>query len=243
MNMSNIVTGSVTGLVDTSDLVRDAATIRRELALETGDVRRDVAKESHHVTDDAHRNADSAARDASANAIAAGRDAAAYYIADVAAQTQFAKDTARSQAWTEAKIDSGFIKVAGDTALSGAITNGHVALEAARSNGINGLAHAALGLQIAHEAAATRSMLQAQEIANLREKAEERYMKIVELEGDRKHCDRDYQRLDRSMQQNQWASLQSQLQMFGSDLQNTKQAVNNFGSGTATGGVISSNHA
>ena len=241
--MADIVTGTVSGMVDVSGLVRDSADIRRETALEAGDVRRDVAAEAHAITNDAHRNADSAARDASMNAIAAGRDAAAYYIADVAAQNQFATASARSQAWTEAKVDAGFIKVAGDTALQGAIINGHVALEAARSNGLNSLAHAALGLQIAQEAAATRTLMQAQEIANLREKAEERYMKLVELEGDRKNCERNYHNLDRSMQQNQWASLQSQLQMFNSDLQNTKQAVNNFGSGTANGGAITSNHA
>jgi hypothetical protein len=252
--MAEIVTGTVTGILDTSGLVRDSADIRREMALESGDVRRDVVREAFAVANQVHQasdvgqrdasfNASVAARDASFHGAEAARDASAYYIADVATQNQLAKEMTRSQAWTEAKVDAGFIKVAGDTQLAAAISQGITKLEAARSNGLNGLAHAALGLQISEQGAATRSLIQANAIADLREKAEERYMKIVELEGDRKHCDRDYRGLERSMQQNQWASLQNQMQNFNSDLQTTKQGVINFGSGTATGGAISSNHA
>jgi hypothetical protein len=252
--MADIVTGTVTGMVDVSGLVRDSADIRREQALESGDVRRDVVREAFAVANQVHQasdvgqrdsafNASVAARDASFHGAEAARDASAYYIADVATQNQLAKEMTRSQAWTEAKVDAGFIKVAGDTQLAAAISQGITKLEAARSNGLNGLAHAALGLQIAEQGALTRSLLQANTIADLREKAEERYMKIVELEGDRKHCDRDYDRLNTSIQHSQFQNLQTQLQMMNSDLQTTKQGVVNFGSGTATGGAISSNHA
>lgn len=230
--MADIVTGTVSGLVDVSDLVRDSADIRREAALEAGDIRRDVAKEAWHTSDIVN---------AASNV--GQRDASAYYIAEVAAATQTAKEIARSQAWTEAKIDSGFAKVAGDTALATAISNGITQLESARAQGANALQHAVLALQISNEGNTTRALINAGRIDELRDTSSERYSKIIELEGDRKHCDRDYDRLSHSMQQNQWASLQSQLQMMNSDLQTTKQGVVNFGSGTATGGAISSNHA
>jgi len=216
--MAEIVTGTVTGIVDTSGITRDIADVRRETALESGDVRRDIAADGRHTSDIIN-----------AASSAAARDASAFYIADVATQNQFATASARSQAWTEAKVDAGFIKVDSDTALASQIVQGQIALQAEVTRGAMALQHGVLTLQVAEQAAMTRSMLQANEIANLRSKSEERYTKLVELEGDRKHCDRDYQRLDRSMQQNQWASLQSQLQAFNSDLQSTRQGVINLG--------------
>jgi hypothetical protein len=230
--MSEIVTGTVSGLVDTSGITRDIADVRRETALEAGDIRYTVASKANHTTDVVN---------AASNV--GQRDASNYFIAETLAQTQTAKEIARSQAWTEAKIDAGFTKVAGDTALATAITNGVTQLESARAQGANALQHAVLALQISNEGNTTRALMNATRIDQLRDQSGERYTKIVELEGDRKHCDRDYDRLSHSMQQNQWASLQSQLQMMNSDLQTTKQGVVNFGSGTATGGAISSNHA
>lgn len=214
--MADIVTGTVSGMVDTSSLVRDAADIRRETALEAGEIRRDVALESHRVSEEV------------------SRDASSYYIAQNLAATQTAKEIARSQAWTEAKIDSGFIKVAGDTALASQIVQGSIALQGEVTRGAMALQHGVLTLQIANEANATRAMLQANLIADLRAASEERYMELVELKGDRKHCDREYARLSESMHQNQWASLQTQLQAMNSDLQVARQGVVNLGTMTGT---------
>lgn len=252
--MADIVTGTVTGMVDVSGLVRDSADIRRETALEAGEVRRDVVREAFAVANQVHAASDVGQRDAAYNASVgqrdsafnsaeAARDASNYFIADVAQQTQLGKEITRSQAWTEAKIDAGFIKVAGDTQLAAAISQGVTKLEAARTNGAMALQHGVLTLQVAEQGALTRSMLQANVIADLRAKSEERYMKIVELEGDRKHCDRDYDRLNQSIQHSQFQNFQTQLQLMNSDIQATRQGVINFGSGTATGGAISSNHA
>jgi hypothetical protein len=216
--MADIVTGTVTGMVDTSALVRDIADVRRETALEAGDVRKDIQAESHRVSEEA------------------SRDASNFYIANTAAATQNAKESARSQAWTEAKVDANFQATTGQINLSTAIATGVTALEAAKLNGAMALQHAVMSLQIANEATATRALLNANLIDELREKAEERYTKIVELEGDRRHC-------ERSAQLSQWATLQNQLQMMNSDLQSTKQSVTNFGTGTATGGAQTSNIA
>jgi hypothetical protein len=196
-------------MVDTSALVRDAADIRRETALEAGEIRRDVALESHRVSEEA------------------SHDASSYYIAQNLAATQTAKEIARSQAWTDAKIDSGFIKVAGDTALASQIVQGSIALQGEVTRGAMALQHGVLTLQIANEANATRSMLQANLIADLRATSEERYMRLVELEGDRRHC-------ERHASQNQWSSLQTQLQMMNSDLQAARQGVVNLGTMTGT---------
>jgi hypothetical protein len=212
--MADIVTGTVSGMVDVSGLVRD-----------TSDVRREVAQEAHHITDRV-----------SAESNVGQRDASAYFIAETQASTQNAKEVARSQAWTEAKIDAGFAKVAGDTALATAITNGVVALEAAKLNGANALQHALIAAQIAADGNATRALLNATRIDELRDQSGERYAKIVELENDAKYC-------NRHMQQSQFQTLQNQLQMMNSDLQTTKQNVISFGAGTATGGAQTSNVA
>src|ERR1035437_5870767 len=128
--MADIITGTVSGMVDTSQLVRDTADLRRETALEAGDIRRDVVKESRHVSDGVNLASNVGQRDASS-----------YFIAENLASTQTAKEAAKERAWIEAGMNAGFAKVAGDTALATAITNGHVALEAAKSNGVNSLAH------------------------------------------------------------------------------------------------------
>lgn len=210
--MSDIVTGTVTGMVDTSGLVRDHADIRRE-----------VASEAHHVTDSI-----------SAASNLGQRDASAYFIAETQAATQTAKEIARSQAWTEAKVDAGFVKVAGDTALASQIVQGSIGLEAERTRGAMALQHGVLTLQIANDGAATRALLQANTIADLRAKAEERYAEILELKSDRRHHDRDCDHLRNSLQQNQFASLQSQLQAMNSDIQVARQGVVNLGTMTGT---------
>lgn len=214
--MADIVTGTVSGMVDVSGLVRDAADIRRETALEAGDVRRDIQAESHRVSEEA------------------SRDASNYFVAETLAATQSAKEIARSQAWTEAKVDAGFAKVAGDTALASQIVQGSVALESERTRGAMALQHGIIALQIAQDGNATRAMLQAQLIDQLRNTSTERYTKIIEMEGDRKHCDRDYDNLRNSMQQNQMLALQNQLAMMNSDLQTAKQGVVNLGTMTGT---------
>jgi hypothetical protein len=224
--MADIVTGTVSGIVDTSGLVRDLADIRRETALEAGDVRRDVVKEAYHVADVVNSASNVGQRDASN-----------YYIAEAAAATQTAKEIARSQAWVEAKVDANFAATTGQINLSTAIATGVTQLEAAKTLGALSLQHAIMQAQIAQEASATRHLIQANRIDELRDTSGERYSKIVELEGDRRDCERNYHNLDRSFQQNQWATMQNQLQMMNSDLQATKQSVVNVGAGTATGGA------
>lgn len=228
--MADIVTGTVTGMVDTSALVRDTADIRRETALEAGDIRRDVAKEAHDLSDEVRSSSYQLHRDLDSSATAAASDAVKYFIASTQAATQSAKEAATAAAFNEAKIESGFIKSAGDAALATQIMQGSIGLEAERTRGAMALQHGVLTLQIAQDGNATRALIQANEIASLRDKSAERYAKIVELEGDRRHS-------ERSMQQNQWASFQNQLQALNSDIQTTKQGVVNFGSMAAGAGT------
>jgi hypothetical protein len=230
--MAEIVTGTVTGIVDTSGLTRDIADVRRETALEAGDIRRDVANEGRHTSDVVNSASNVGQRDASS-----------FFIAEQLSATQTAKEIARSQAWTEAKIDANFQATTGQINLASAVTSGVTQLEAAKLQGAMALQHGVLTLQIAQDGATTRALINGARIDELRDVAANRYTKIVELEGDRKHCDRDYDRLSHSMQQNQWASLQNQLQAMNSDLQSTRQSVISFGTGSATGGATTSNIA
>lgn len=210
--MAEIVTGTVTGIVDTAALVRDHS-----------DIRCDISNAAHHVND---------AISAASNL--GQRDASAYYIAETQASTQTAKEIARSQAWTEAKVDAGFIKVAGDTALASQVVQGHIAIEAERTRGAMALQHGVLTLQIATDGNATRALMQANVIADLREKAEERHAEILELRGHNRHLEHDCGHLHNSLQANQFSSLQNQLQMMNSDLQAARQGVINLGTMVGT---------
>jgi L-amino acid N-acyltransferase YncA len=220
--MSDIVTGTVSGMVDTSTLTRDIADVRRETALESGNIRRDVALESHRVSEEA------------------SRDASNFFIAETAAANQTAKEQAYATASTDAKVIAGFASVSKEASLQAAIAQVAASLESSKVASAIALGQHNLSTQIAAEGNATRALLQATEIANLRSTATERYSKLIELEADRKHSDREYDRLNNSLQQNQFASLQSQLQAMNSDLQTTKQGVVNFGSMGAGAGTQSS---
>jgi hypothetical protein len=192
--MADIVTGTVSGMVDTSGVTRDVADVRRELALE-----------SHRVSEEA------------------GRDASNYFIANTLAETQTAKEIARSQAWTEAKVDANFAATTGQINLATAITNGHVSLEAARTNAV----------VLASQATIT-ALMNATRIDELRDQSADRNAKLIELEGDARYN-------ARLVQQNQFMALQTQIQLMNSEVQATKQSVVNIGAGTATGGAQSQN--
>ena len=220
--MADIVTGTVSGQLDVTSLLEGQADIRRETALETGDIRRDVAQQAFNVSTDITSGIDrSMANDT------------AYFIAGTAAATQTAKEITRSQAWTEAKIDAGFAKVAGDTALASAIINGNVALEAAKVQGALALQSAMLGQQVMVDGGATRALLNEMQSRDHNRALIERNAALVEALGDARHS-------HSGLQNAQFAAVTSQLNAFQSQLQETRQGINNFGSMAAGAGTQTS---
>lgn len=211
---------------DTADIRRETAMasgdIRRETALEGGEIRRDVAKAAFDVSTDVTSAVDrSMANDT------------AYFIAATAAATQTAKEITRSQAWTEAKIDAGFVKVAGDTALAAAITQGMVALEAAKTQGALALGQALLGQQVIHDGAATRALINETRAHDANRMLIERNALLVEALGDARHC-------HSGLQNAQFAAVTSQINALNSQFQDTKQGMVNFGSMAAGAGTQTS---
>jgi hypothetical protein len=207
-----------------ASLAQDTADIRRETALETGDVRRDVAKAAFDVSTDVATGIDrSMANDT------------AYFIASTAAATQSAKEIARSQAWTEAKIDAGFVKVAGDQALATALATGATALESSRVQGALALGQALLGQQISADGAATRGLINSIRGDDLNRMLIERNALIVEERSEGRHWERGYNN-------GQFAAVSSQMNALASQFNDTKQGMVNFGTQTGVGQTSTSNN-
>jgi hypothetical protein len=220
--MADIVTGTVSGQLDITSLLQDNADIRRETAKEASDVRTLTAQSAYNVSDAAGNNADRIVANDTA-----------LFIANTAARTQSDKEVARSQAWMEASMNAGFVKIAGDQALSTAVLNGTIALEAAKLDGKVALGHALLGQQIINDGAATRALINDNRFGDQNRMLIERQAALLEAHGDARHWQHGY-----GVSQN--AALVSQINALGSQLQETRQGINNFGSMAAGAGTQTS---
>jgi hypothetical protein len=209
------------------DIRREAAeysaNIRRETAFEAGDIRRDVAQSAFNVSTDVGNATDrSMANDT------------AYYIASTAAAAQTAKEAAKERGWIEAGMNAGFVKVAGDQALATAVISGHVALEASKLQGALALQSAILAQQVSVDGAATRMLINEQRAHEQTRMLIERNAALVEAHGDARFW-------RHGAQNAQFAAVTSQVNALGSQLQETRQGMVNFGTQTGVGQTSTSN--
>jgi hypothetical protein len=212
----------------------ESANIRRETAFEAGDVRRDVAKEASDTRLAGAKSAYDLQYSVGNEADRVTAQDTAYFIASTAANTQIAKELTRSQAWTEAKIDAGFVKVAGDQALASAIVNGNVALEAAKTQGALALQSAMLGQQVIQDGNATRALMHELHRHDENRALIERNAALVEA-----HSDARFWR--HGAQNAQFAAVTSQVNALASQFQETRQGMVNFGTQTGVGQTSTSN--
>ena len=239
--MADIVTGTVSGQLDTSGIqasfgdVRreqavDVADIRREAALEAGDVRRDAAKDSADVRRETAKEA-SDTRTASARQAfdvndRVGTEAdrvvaqdTAYFIA---AQSQnFSNATALAA--LKASTDASFLKTQSDIQLAGMQTaaaatlagftaSAAAALEGAKSAAAAALGQALIGSAITADGNSTRALINSLKIDDLNRAMVERNSEAVELRNDM-----------------QYARLAGQINMVHSQVQDTRAGMVNFG--------------
>lgn len=221
--MADIVTGTVTGTVDTSSLHMDHADIRREAAIAANDVNRNVSfegQESVMATKDARH--------------------------DVIAHTGNLADRVVDRVVEgNSDLTDRFFTVARDTAdlraqMVEAINTVKMATELNSLKGIiEGQKNTSyLADKIAFEGDKTRGLINDLKYHDLNRTLIERNAELVEEREGRRYW-RHY--ADQGQYAAQWAQLQNQVQAFQSQLQETRQGMVNFGTMAGVGQTSSSN--
>jgi hypothetical protein len=260
--MADIITGTTTGVVDTSTLQGEHADIRREQAVGFGDTRYNVASEHCRTNDIVRQEGQEnvmATKEATHNVLsnivpAIGnvkdmlsmqtntetdrvvdriselRNTVADRFFDVGRDTQDIRAQIIAQ---QQQMVAGFMGVAKDAELNSL----KVQLDAAKNTSY-------LADKIGADGEKTRALLNDLKYHDLNRGLVERNTELVNCEQDRRrHYDRWLDgRFDQNQAQfaGQWAQLQSQIQAFQSQLQETRQGMVNFGTMSGQSGQQSS---
>ena len=262
--MAEIVTGTTTGFVNTETLLRGQADIRREgaehasdirfnIAERAGDIRRegaehtneivkegiktgfdirgDVKDTRHHVISEVDRQADRL-----------DGQATAFYIAGQQNAVEAARDLASLKVLTDANAQRMSMELALNIEKVGAAS----ALQSEKIASAVALGQSILSKEIFHDGQKTRDLINDLKYHDLNRGMIERNTALVSAEDNHRHY-RD-RWLDGRFDQNQtqfagqWAQLQSQIQAFQSQLQETRQGMVNFGTMAGVGQSSTSNN-
>jgi hypothetical protein len=260
IKMADIVTGTITGALDTSTLQQEHSDIRREQEQIGSDIRRETAKEANGLQLENMKGFDRVNADVLRSAWA-GVDAtkdARYAIADRIAATS-AADTAQGTAFyisaqknaTDAatalaslttltsantaaisrEVASNSDRVATANALEAAKNAAATSLEAAKNAAATIVGQLQLTGVVRDEGDKTRALINDLKYHDLNRALVERNAELVEEREGRRHW-RD------TAGQNQFgaqfAQLQSMMQNFNSQLSDTRQGMVNLGTMTGT---------
>jgi hypothetical protein len=240
IKMAEIITGTTTGFVNTETLQRDHGDIRREVGAAACDINKNVSFEGqenvmatkdsrHDIISATEAQADrlsfqtAAESDRIVDRVIESRDVMNSRFFDIGRETADLKAQIIAQ---QQQMVAGFMSVSKDTELAALKTQ----LDAAKNTSY-------LSDKIERDGEKTRNLINDLKYHDLNRGLVERNTALVECEADRRHW-RHY--ADQSQFAAQWAQLQSQVQAFQSQLQETRQGLVNFGSMNGNAGQQSS---
>lgn len=262
--MADIVTGTVTGQLDTTAIMQDHADIRREGAVERGDIRQEIAKSfadtrfasasqssdvrkelsehdgrvNHNVQASAWNVSDRVGTEADR---VVGQNTA-YFIAQQQEASTSARDIAALKSLTDLsyqalqmQIQNGIDRAAAATALEGTKNASATALESAKVAAAVALGQAIIERTIIADGASTRALINDMKYHDNSRTLIERGNELVE-------CRQEANHLRTSVVNAQYANLNNQLNAFQSQLQETRQGMVNFGSMSGVGQTSTSNN-
>lgn len=211
------------------------ADTRYNIATNAGDIRREIAAE-HCKTNDIVRAEGQenvmAVKDARHDVIGKVDQTGDRLSDKLGASTDVIRDrlfaVGRDTMDLRAQVTSGFIGVTKDTELNAL----KVQLDAAKNVTY-------LSDKIERDGEKTRALINDLKYHDLNRGLVERNAALVECEADRRYW---RHHADQSQFQGQWAALQSQIQAFASQLQETRQGMVNFGTMAGVGQSSTSNN-
>jgi hypothetical protein len=205
--MADIVTGTVTGQLDTSDLVRDHADIRREQEAIGSNIRRENAKEASDLQDTIKTAGWMNSDRTGAEADRVVAQDTAYFIANQNINFSNATALAALKASTDAQFSA---------------TQAGIVLAAEKNAAATALAAAATQMAVVQEAQKGREQAAQFVVDELRHRNDDSNRKAYHWEN--------------SFYAAQNANVSSQIAALNSNLNETRQGVVNFGSMTGNAG-------
>jgi hypothetical protein len=230
IKMADIVTGTVTGQLDTTDLLRLGGDIRREQESIGSTIRRETAKEASDLQDTVKTAgwANSDRTGTEADRVVA--QDTAYFIAGQSQAFSNATAIAALKAGTDMQFANTLAAIQA-AALTGQAAT---ALEGAKSAAATALGQAMIGQQIVADGNATRALVNSLKFDELNRMLVERNAEIVENRGDSRYWQGQHNN-------SQYAQLTSQVNALNSQLTETRQGMVNFGSMTGVGQTSTAN--
>jgi len=232
--------------VDTNYLASQHADIRREAADHTAQLLQENMKGFDRVNADVLKSGWAgvdATKDARYDVATriAGADknlsdqATAYFIAGQQNANESARDLASLKVLTDANAN----RLSNELALNIEKSSAASALAAEKIATAVALGQATLSKEIFADGQKTRDLINDLKYHDLNRALVERNAELVEERESRRH----YRHLaDQNQFQGQWAALQSQIQAFASQLQETRQGMVNFGTMSGVGQSSTSNN-
>jgi hypothetical protein len=235
IKMADIVTGTVTGSVDTSSLQQDHADIRRESAVYAGDIRREVASAACDVNKTVSFEGQEnviATKDARHDIIQSNDSVGDRVVDRISELRGSMADRFYAVGQDTADLRAQLIQAIDTTKLSTELNALKGIIEGQKNTTY-------LSDKISHENEKTRDLINDLKYHDLNRGLVERNTALIECESDRNHW---RTRADQNQFQGQWAALQSQIQAFASQLQETRQGMVNFGTMAGVGQTSTSNN-
>jgi hypothetical protein len=223
--MADIVTGTVTGQLDTTALMQNHADIRREQESIGADIRRENAKEASDVID-------SVKTSAWANSDRTGTEADRVVAQDTAyfiAGQQYSFSNATALAALKASTDAQFAATQAAIALAAQQTAAAATLAGAKAESATALGQALIGQQLVADGNTTRALINGLKMEQLNRELIERNSALVEARGDARHWQSGYSNA-------QFAAVTSQVNALNSQFQEARQGTVNFGTMSGSAG-------
>ena len=216
--MADIVTGTVTGQVDVSQLLLGQSDIRREQEQIGSDIRRETAKE---------------ASDINANVVATGDRTSANDTAYFIAGQNINFQNATALAALKSSTDANFNQTLAAIQLAAANTTAAATLAGEKTASAAALGQALIGQQIVQDGNTTRALINQLNVDNLNRKLIEQNAALVEARGDSRFYKHGWD-------QSQFAAVSSQVQNLNSQMSETRQGVVNLGTMSGSAGTSNS---
>ena len=228
--MADIVTCTLTGHLDTSQLQQEHADIRREVAQVGADGAYQNATQHAGIVDAVKtagwHNSDRTGTEADRIV----QQDTAYFIAG----QQYAFNNAQAVSALKASTDLQFQSTLNAITTQGALAQAATALEAEKNAAATALAAANLGAQISADGNATRQLINELKMDQLNRELIERNAALVECRGDNRYWQGQFNNA-------QYSQLVSQVNAMNSQLTETRQGMVNFGTMAGVGQSSTSN--
>jgi hypothetical protein len=206
-----------------------AGDIRREGAEHTNEIVREGLKESFNIRGDVKDTRHDVINEVDRQGDRVTNQAAQFYIAGQQNATEAARDLASLRTLTEANATA----MRSEIALNVEKTAAASALAAEKIASAVALGQSMLSKEIFHDGQKTRDLINDLKYHDLNRGLVERNTALVAAEDNHRHYRDRWMdgRFDQNQAQfaGQWAQLQSQIQAFQSQLQETRQGMVNFG--------------